>query len=105
MAPAMPGAPASPFGPAGSWPALKSAARRDPSFTLRPVTAFFLICGAPTELLGKTILEAARPSGVEPRTATTSAVTATMVLSFDLDISEFLPFRVGVTSLARGRSR
>src|SRR5262245_27445437 len=84
--------PVSPFGPcapAGSWPALKSEASREPFATLTlvtaflrilaPATAFFFSCAAPTEFLATTRPAAAWPSGVEPTTATASAVAARIV--------------------------
>jgi hypothetical protein len=56
--------PFGPCGPAGSWPAPKSAAIRVPFFTLTPVTefffsleavtAFFFNCVVPTEFAGST---------------------------------------------------
>src|SRR5512146_2727291 len=94
--PWIPRGPGSPFGPAGSWPALKSAAMSEPFFTLAlvtaflasflPATAFFFNCTAPTEFLGRTSLLAAWPSEVEPKTATTRAVTAMIVEIFDLNM-------------------
>ena len=61
-------------------PALKSAATSVPSFTLRPVTAPFFSWPAPTEFFGRTNLAAAWLSGVDPSTATTRAVTATIIV-------------------------
>src|SRR5215218_3581453 len=96
FAPCGPESPFGPWGPAGSWPGLKSAASSVPSLTLRPVTAFcrifglvtalFLSCAAPTEFLARIRFPAAWPSGVEPNTATTSAVAAMMMAVLDLNI-------------------
>src|SRR6188472_2487439 len=46
-----PGAPLSPFGPAGSWPAAKLDAFSEPAFTLASVTAPFLIFAVVTAFL------------------------------------------------------
>src|SRR5262245_10752852 len=108
--PCRPRSPFCPCRPGRSWPALKSAASSVPSFTLAPVTeseaslapltAFlasflpetelFFSCAAPTEFFGSTSLPAAWPSGVAPNTATTRAVTATTVVSFDVNIVRLL---------------
>ena len=55
VAPSAPLAPVAPSLPAGSWPALKSAASSDLSFTFADVTAFVLICVAPTEFFGSLV--------------------------------------------------
>jgi hypothetical protein len=51
-----------------------------------PETALFFSSAAPTEFFGSTSPLAACPSEVVPSTATTSAVTATIGVSFDLDM-------------------
>jgi hypothetical protein len=58
---------------------LKSAAASVPFLTLALVTAFLLICGVPTERLGRISVPAAWLIGAEPKTATRSAVAASAV--------------------------
>jgi hypothetical protein len=68
-----------------------------------PATAFFFSWAAPTEFFGSTSLPAAWPIGVAPKTATTRAVTAMIVVSFEFSVVALLLVRGPIQGRSAGR--
>src|SRR3954452_11511699 len=90
-APCSPCVPGSPRGPAGSWPALKSPARREWFFTFEELTALRLIWVGPTLFRGSF-----RAAYAPPPSATNTATVA-MTLAYvrpDLILRILKPHRL-----------